>query len=205
MFLGGRRKRDSRSCSCSHKEKAGDPRAWSHFSQPVSGRSCSQMSLWPLSVKPKSEKGQAWPRGAPVDAFKVIVLHALGPSGRQRFLPSILSRMLDSGGWVSVRDLGEGPSLCLWAVVRYHPCLVASIPKLSREPAGNPQRPKKVMELNKCSPNIGDIFQFLFLTWFGHLWTGLGTGRDTGEICGMLVVLKKLKNPRGRRKTTHRQ
>lgn len=145
VFLGGRKKGDSRSCSCSHKGKAGDPRAWSCFSQPVSGRSAARWVCGHWEQIPGVRKDKCGPKEPPVDGLKVIVLHQAHHAGgdflRVSFLEPLTQTAAKSRVGLCVWPRGMGP--IPWAVVRSCPCLLAFIPKHDCEPADNPQRPKK--------------------------------------------------------------
>lgn len=169
VFLGGRKKRDSRSCSCFHKEKAGDPPAWSLFSQPESGRSAARSAGGHWEQNPGVKKDKSGP--------KELLPHPRGwasgysatpgPPCGQRFNPSVFSGTLrwlphQRRDYVSV--IGDWTSFCgLWS--GKCPDLVALIPECIWEPADYPQRPQTVTKLNTC-PTAEGIFPFPIIILF---------------------------------------
>lgn len=71
VFLGDRKTRDSRSCLCFHKEKAGDPLVWSHFSQPVSGRSAAWSACGHGKQSPGVKQDQCGPKEPRVEGLSI--------------------------------------------------------------------------------------------------------------------------------------
>lgn len=124
------KKRDSRSCSCFHKEEAGDLLVWSHFNQPVPGRSAAR-SVWGHWVQnPAVKKDKSGPKEDPVGSLKVTVLLQDHHVDRDLIWVSFLDHLtqMTTKSRADLCEYNRGTSPVLWAVVRYYPCLVAWIP-----------------------------------------------------------------------------